>query len=65
MRGPPERRSPAAGRRDRTSIILTGDKQHPEHNRGASERQGLLPIGLIAGRIAQRLASLREVRHAP
>ena len=29
MRGPPERRSPAAGRRDRASILITGKLDNP------------------------------------
>ncbi len=29
MRGPPERRSPAAGRRDRASILITGKVDNP------------------------------------
>ena len=29
MRGPPERRSPAAGRRDRASILITGKGSNP------------------------------------
>ena len=56
MRGPADGRSPAAGRRDRASIIITGKLDRPLHNTASA---GFQPFRTIDELVEAARGSLR------